>query len=168
MTLTYVFYASRINAIDSYLVVASCLFSYLLFDLRYYLELSFHSTYIQEAAIYDFQVDVLRITVSVCSHAFTNGLDAKSIHEVLRAFTDTYVETLVNYVGGDRELLYELTPGTATGRLKEFLTDLRDGKSGQGLVEKFTEMDENGDRSFIYDDKTRLVKVRPEIEQAIR
>jgi len=121
-----------------------------------------------EAAIYDFQVDVLRIAVSVCSHAFTNGLDARSIHEVLHAFTDTYVETLEDYVGGDRELLYELTPKTASGSLKKFLTNLRDDKSGKGLVQKFTKTDKHGNRSFICDDNTRLVKISAEVEQAIR
>ena len=122
----------------------------------------------QEAAIYDFQVDVLRIAVSVCSHAFTNGLDPKDVHDVLRAFTDMYVETLINYVGSDRELLYELTPRTASGSLKTFLTNLRDDKSGSQMLQKFTEKDKNGARSFIYGDKTHLVKVSAEVEQAIR
>lgn len=106
--------------------------------------------------------------MSVCSHAFTNGLDARSIHEVLRAFTDMYVETLINYVGGDKELLYELTPHTASGSLKTFLTNLRDGKSGKQQIMKFTEKDKNGNRSFIYDENIRLVKVKAEVEQAIR
>ena len=130
--------------------------------------LSLTITIMQEAAIYDFQVDVLRIAVSVCSHAFTNGLNPKDVHDVLRAFTDMYVETLINYVGSDRELLYELTPRTASGSLKTFLTDLRDDKSGRQMLEKFTEKDKNGVRSFIYGDKTHLVKVSAAVEQAIR
>ena len=126
------------------------------------------SCILQEAAIYDFQVDVLRIAVSVCSHAFTNGLEAKDVHDVLRAFTDMYVETLINYVGSDRELLYELTPRTASGSLKTFLTNLRDDKSGRQMLEKFTEKDSNGVRYFILGDKTNLVKVSAEVEQAIQ
>ena len=123
---------------------------------------------LQEAAIYDFQVDVLRIAVSVCSHAFTNGLEAKDVHDVLRAFTDMYVETLINYVGSDRELLYELTPQTASGSLKTFLTNLRDDKSGRRMLQKFTEKDSKGVRSFILGDETNLVKVSAEIDQAIQ
>lgn len=123
---------------------------------------------LQEAAIYDFQVDVLRIAVSVCSHAFTNGLEAKDVHDVLRAFTDMYVQTLINYVGSDRELLYELTPQTASGSLKTFLTNLRDDKSGRRMLQKFTEKDSKGVRSFILGDETNLVKVSAEIEQAIQ
>ena len=123
---------------------------------------------LQEAAIYDFQVDVLRIAVSVCSHAFTNGLEAKDVHDVLRAFTDMYVETLINYVGSDRELLYELTPQTASGSLKTFLTNLRDDKSGRQMLQKFTEKDSKGVRSFILGDETNLVKVSAEIDQAIQ
>ena len=113
-------------------------------------------------------MDVLRIAVSVCSHAFTNGLDPKDIHDVLRAFTDMYVETLINYVGSDRELLYELTPKTASGSLKTFLPNLRDDKSGRQMLQKFTEKDKHGVRSFIYGDTTHLAKVSAEVEQAIR
>lgn len=79
-----------------------------------------------------------------------------------------YVETLINYVGSDRELLYELTPRTASGSLKTFLTDLRDDKSGRQMLEKFTEKDSNGVRYFILGDKTNLVKVSAEVEQAIQ
>lgn len=111
---------------------------------------------------------MLRIAVSVCSHAFTNGLEAKDVHDVLRAFTDMYVETLINYVGSDRELLYELTPQTASGSLKTFLTNLRDDKSGRQMLQKFTEKDSKGVRSFILGDETNLVKVSAEIDQAIQ
>ena len=74
-----------------------------------------------EAAIYDFHVDVFRIAVSVCSHAYTNGFENEFIDLVLEAFTDSYVQTLINYVGGDKELLFELTPKTADGILKVYL-----------------------------------------------
>ena len=118
--------------------------------------------------MYDFQVDVLRIAVSVCSHAFTNGLPKHEVDHVLRAFTDTYVETLVNYVGGDKELLYELTPETASGQLKSYLTTLKDDKSTAGQLEKFTEVDDDGERRFIHSKKTRLVPVDDDTLQMIR
>ena len=121
-----------------------------------------------EAAVYDFQVDVLRIAVSVCSHAFTNGLKKHEVDHVLRAFTDTYVETLVNYVGSDKELLFELTPETASGALQTYLADLKNGKSTEQQLEKFTEMDEQGNRRFIYSKKTRLSPVDDKTLQMIR
>ena len=52
-----------------------------------------------EAAIYDFHIDVLRIAVSICSHGFTNGLSKDDILEALEAFTYTYVKTCIDYVG---------------------------------------------------------------------
>lgn len=79
-----------------------------------------------------------------------------------------YVETLISYVGSDRELLYELTPKTASGSLKTFLTNLRDDKSGRQMLQKFTEKDKNGVRYFIHSDKTHLGKVSEEVERAIR
>lgn len=106
-----------------------------------------------EAAIYDFGVDVLRIATSVCNHAHSNGLNNDEINAVLRAFTDTYVETLIHYVGGDRELLYELTPQTATGSLKTFLTSLETEESSKKQLKRFTDVDKKtGRRSFIKDD----------------
>ena len=121
-----------------------------------------------EAAVYDFQVDVLRIAVSVCSHAYTNGLKKVEIDNVLRAFTDTYVETLIGYVGGDKELLYELTPETASGQLQSYLDTLRDDKSTAEQLEKFTELNGDGERQFIHNDKTRLVAVDDATLQKIR
>lgn len=129
-----------------------------------------------EAAIFDFQLDVLRIAVSVCGHAYANGLSEQDIRNTLKAFTDVYVETLVNYVGGDRELLFELTPETAYGSLKGFLSDVQNRKSSSKQMEKFTELDEHGNRRFIkgedVDDgdavSTRLVEVDSEIEKQIR
>ena len=42
----------------------------------------------------DFQIDVLRIAVSVCNHAFSNGLSEEQVEKVLKTFTDTYLETV--------------------------------------------------------------------------
>ena len=47
-----------------------------------------------EAAIFDFQIDVLRIAVSICNHGSTNGFDDKALKEALEAFTFTYVDTV--------------------------------------------------------------------------
>ena len=107
-----------------------------------------------EAAIYDFQVDILRIAVSIFNHAETNGLNDAEIKEALSAFTDTYVNTLVDYVVGDQQELYELTPNTASGKLQTFLSDLLDQKYGhvrgatEHQLEKFTE-----DGKFIHSDR---------------
>jgi len=121
-----------------------------------------------EAAIYDFHMDVLRIVVSICDHGFTNGLDEGQVREALEAFTYMYVKTVIGYVGGDTALLYELTPNTSTGVLRDFLTNVESGRSQMKQVHKFTEIGPDGMRRFVRNDDTRLEDVPPELEAKIR
>ncbi len=119
-----------------------------------------------QAAIYDFHIDVLRIAVSICNHGFTNGLSHLEVVEALNAFSYTYVKTVIDYVGGDKELLYELNPITSTGDLRDFLWDVQDERPDQ--LQKFTEVSSDGIRRFIRNDDTRLQDVPPNIELKIR
>jgi len=121
-----------------------------------------------EAAIYDFHIDVLRVAVSICSHGFTNGLPVDRVEEALEAFTYAYVKTAIDYVGGDTALLFEMTPRTSTGVLRDFLWDTQENNSHSKQIEKFTEVGEDGVRRFTRSDKTRLVDVPPEIEEKVR
>jgi len=121
-----------------------------------------------EAAIYDFHMDVLRIAVSICSHGFTNGLDEDQVREALEAFTYTYVKTVIEYLEGDTALMYELNPETATGALRDFLWDVRENKSRKRLMDKFTEVEGDGVRRFVRNDDTRLQDVHPDVEKRIR
>ena len=70
-----------------------------------------------EAAIYDFHIDVLRIAVSICNHAKTNGFDKSDTSDVLQAFAQSYVDSVMSYIGNEDALLFELTPETADGKL---------------------------------------------------
>lgn len=74
-----------------------------------------------EAAIYDFQIDVIRIAVSITSHAVTNGLSEEEVDRAVMVFTDSYISTILDYEDNEEALLFELTPKTAYGSLKEFL-----------------------------------------------
>ena len=128
-----------------------------------------------EAAIYDFHIDVLRIAVSICNHALTNGLDDEETSDALHAFTDSYVDTVRGYVGNEDALLFELTPKTAHGELKKFLKKVKRKDSATKQVEKFTEVDPiSGDRSFIKGaigvahKDTNLADLPPEVEAKIR
>jgi uncharacterized protein (DUF2252 family) len=121
-----------------------------------------------EAAIYDFHVDVIRIAVSICNHAFANALSASEIKDALQAFTDTYINTVICYVGGDREILYEITPWTATGVLREYLLDLEINNSANKQLAHFTEVDSGGARRFSKNNETRLVALNPKLEGKIR
>ena len=74
-----------------------------------------------EAAIFDFQVDVWRCAVSIYDHALANGLDAGKATAAVLTFTDSYLMTLQGYVGNDKASLFELTQQQATGKLADFL-----------------------------------------------
>lgn len=121
-----------------------------------------------EAAIYDFHIDVLRIAVSICNHGFTNGLTLDQISEALEAFTLKYVKTAIGYVGGDAALLYELTSDTSTGALRDFLEDIEKKKSKDKQLDKFTETGKDGVRRFSFNDDSRLEDVPTELENKIR
>ncbi|KAL3773051.1 hypothetical protein ACHAW5_000468 [Stephanodiscus triporus] len=118
-----------------------------------------------EAAIFDFQIDVLRIAVSICNHGSTNGFDDKALKEALEAFTFTYVDTVSPH---DLELLYELTPKTSVGALRDFLVNVAAVTVRHDyMLDKFTMID-NGVRKFKRDKKTRLEDVDKEMERKIR
>jgi len=121
-----------------------------------------------ESAIYDFHIDVLRIAVSICSHGFTNGLNLDQIKDALEAFTYTYVKTAIDYVGGDEDLLFELNPHTSTGVLRDFLRDVNVNHSGDIQMRRFTEIDKDGQRKFVFNNHTKLEDVPKQLEDKIR
>jgi uncharacterized protein (DUF2252 family) len=121
-----------------------------------------------EAAIFDFHIDVLRIAVSICNHGFTNGFVEADVKDALEAFTYTYVKTAIDYVGGDADLTFELNAHTSTGVLRDFLWDVESQMSLATQMHKFTELDSDGVRRFSRNDSTRLEDVPPHIEKKIR
>jgi uncharacterized protein (DUF2252 family) len=121
-----------------------------------------------EAAIYDFHIDVLRLAVSICNHGFTNGLNDEEVRDALEAFTYTYVKTVIDYVWNDRALLFELDSYTSKGALRDFLVNVENEMSLAKQMHKFTEVGHDGMRRFIRDDDTRLEDVPERIERKIR
>lgn len=131
-----------------------------------------------EAAIFDFQIDIVRIAVSICSHAYTNGLDEKEIDHALREFTDSYVETVLGYEDNEKALLFELTPKTTKDGtvLQEFLDHVENKKSTDKQMTKFTTRDpETNERHFIKGpgidvphDDTNLAPVHPSTMEEIK
>ena len=117
---------------------------------------------------------MLRIAVSVINHAFANGLKKRHINQILQAFTDSYVKTVLGYVGNEKANLFELQSKTTTGSLKDFLLEVESQNSVKGQLEKFTQVDENGHRRFVKGtvDKpcniTKLTALTPEKESEIR
>lgn len=120
-----------------------------------------------EGAIFDFHLDVLRLAVSISNHGFTNGLTAQEVEEALEEFAFTYSKAVIDYVGGDKELEYEITEATSVGILRDFLADV--GKKPQmKMTNKFTELGSDGARRFVRNKKTRLEDLSPDIEEKIR
>uniref|UniRef100_A0A7S2H5M0 Uncharacterized protein n=1 Tax=Haptolina brevifila TaxID=156173 RepID=A0A7S2H5M0_9EUKA len=95
-----------------------------------------------EAIIFDFQMDVWRVAVSICNHALMNGLrDAEALASVL-TFTDVYISTVQGYLDNDFAQDRELTAKTSKGELARFLKSKQDNHEQQNkLMAKFTERD---------------------------
>jgi uncharacterized protein (DUF2252 family) len=127
-----------------------------------------------EAAIFDFHIDVLRIAVSIHNHARANGLGKRDTRRIIRAFTQSYVDTVLSYVRNSDAELFELTPKTAFGELRKFLKKLELGNS---KLTKFTGSDPGtglpvpfllkGNASAPHP-ITKLAAVSIEVEQQVR
>ena len=108
-----------------------------------------------EAAIYDFHIDVIRLAVSIYDHAQFNGFSPNQIQKILIAFTDTYIETIMSYMGNEDAETFELTQDTAEGLLRHFLRDVTKDNTHYAQLQKF--VDEN--RRFRLDNTTHLVSL---------
>jgi len=72
---------------------------------------------------------------------------------------------LVNYVGGDKEQLYEVTQEHSTGLLHDFLYNLStDYENYERQVAKYT----NGSGQLVHNDQTRLTEAEKEWDDKIR
>ena len=128
-----------------------------------------------EAAIFDFHVDVLRIAVSICNHALANGFERET-PKLIEAFTKSYVDTVNGYVGNENALLFELTSDTAHGKLRKELLEVENSHSVNKQLDKFTSLNTTtGVRSLVKSDigeaphaDTDLVRVSPEVEAKVR
>jgi uncharacterized protein (DUF2252 family) len=129
-----------------------------------------------EAAIFDFQIDILRIAVSIGSHAITNGFSKRQVNRALDLFAMNYINTVLEYVDNEDALLFELTPDTATSSdLKEFLQKTRDKNSSGKQMTKFTvKAPTHGGRHFIKGPvntphpDTALASVPQKVEEQLR
>ena len=128
-----------------------------------------------ESAIYDFQVDVLRIAASIVNHGYTFTFTDHHTEEAVKTFTKHYVDTILNYVDNENALEFELTRTNTDGELYYFLKDVEDDKSMEYQMEKYTHLDKKtGKRSFKVgtvakrDKKTKLSPIPDEKAEEIR
>mmetsp|Transcript_43465 Transcript_43465/g.139535 ORF Transcript_43465/g.139535 Transcript_43465/m.139535 type:complete len:535 (-) Transcript_43465:101-1705(-) len=109
-----------------------------------------------EAVVYDFHIDVWRIAVSIIDHAESNGLSSDEGVEAIRAFCHTYVATMRDYVGNERDKQHEVRYGNTDGKLGEFLDNVGGAEKEHQMLKKFTEV-VGHKRRFKKTKKTRLL-----------
>lgn len=123
-----------------------------------------------EAVIYDFQMDIWRVAVSIFDHAITLGLNYEDAAKAVVAFTDEYVGKVKGYLNNEDALLRELTAanvGKQAVELKQFLEDVMSQESVHKQLNKFTIKGDDGKRRFFIDESTKLEKVSPDLRQEI-
>jgi len=138
-----------------------------------------------EAAIYDFRIDVWRVAISIYNHALTSGLGSAKAEAAVLTFADSYVGAVIGYVGNERAITHEVTSKTAPNVLAAFLRKVEAKASSKKMLDKFTEvvdvLDEDGstavalvardatsgDRRLVKNGKTRLEAVSPQIHNQI-
>jgi uncharacterized protein (DUF2252 family) len=122
-----------------------------------------------EAAIFDFRIDVWRVAVSIYNHAISNGLGKAKAEASVITFTDVYLSTVEGYIGNENAGTFEVTKRTSSGKLAAFLAAVDKGGKSQKQLKKFTEVDEaSGERRLLKNAKTRLEAVVPELEAEVR
>ena len=121
-----------------------------------------------ESTIFDFQMDIWRLAVSIYNHALSNDLGEAKAEAAVLTFTNTYVRTIMDYVNNDRAETFEINQDTSKGKLTKFLSDV-DSKRAQHLqIKRYTEVGKGGQRRFIKDKDTNLEPVTDEEEKSIR
>ena len=112
-----------------------------------------------EAAIYDFHIDIYRLAVSIYDHALsTSALGEADADAAIGAFADAYVQTLVGYVGNEKANLFEMTATqAASGHLHSFLKSV-EGRAGavEAQLRHFTAIGPDGRRRFVHSAETSL------------
>jgi uncharacterized protein (DUF2252 family) len=122
-----------------------------------------------EAIIYDFHLDVWRLGVSVYAQAITNGLAEEEASAAVLTMCDSYVSTVEGYIGNERATVFEISDGTATGKLAGWLTEVKNNETHHKMLDKYTQVGADGRRRFKRGKKLRDVSAAftDEVRQAL-
>ena len=123
-----------------------------------------------EAAIFDFQMDVWRLAVSIYDHAMTNGLTRDEAAGAVVAFTDEYVSTVSGYMDNERAMLHELTSANVNRKattLASFLDAMQSEEALHTQLRRFTVHGADGKRRFKFNNSTQLEPVEPALYDEI-
>ncbi len=105
-----------------------------------------------ESVVADYQYDVWRMATSIVlavSDSQPTSLSpekTKDIEDLIDEFSESYLDTLADYDGNDRETKTYFTSQNTDGKVKELL-EYAEGKSRKKLLKKWTDK-ENGKRRF--------------------
>ena len=118
--------------------------------------------------IYDFQVDVWRVAVSIYNHALTNGLTEAKAESAVETFCEAYVEVVKGYVGNEDAELFEVKASTTPKdtALHKFLKKMQTKDEDKAVI-KFTQRTEGG-LKFVKSKDTSLEELPEDIEAKIR
>ena len=118
--------------------------------------------------IYDFQVDVWRVAVSIYNHALTNGLTEAKAESAVETFCEAYVEVVKGYVGNEDAELFEVKASTTPKdtALHKFLKKMQTKDEDKAVI-KFTQRTEDG-LKFVKSKDTSLEELPEDIEAKIR
>lgn len=78
-----------------------------------------------EGTIHDFQVDIMRLAISIYDHT-QELMGIETACRVVQEFLKAYVSTVESYIGNEEALTADLTLETTTGPLRNFLQTVED------------------------------------------
>jgi len=119
-----------------------------------------------ESVVYDFQIDIWRLAVSMYDHALTNGLTEQEGVELIYDFCHTYVDTMARYVGKEDAQLFEVTDTNTGGQVGNFLRHVAGKNEGHQMLHKFTYV-KGQQRRFIFSEATQLRPVSASVRAAM-
>jgi uncharacterized protein (DUF2252 family) len=90
-----------------------------------------------EAAIFDFQIDILRVMVSALSRGFDYGIKEVIVKKKLRLFATVYISTVIGYVSNENANFFEIDSKTAKGEVFDYVQDVADDEGYDRQIDKF-------------------------------
>lgn len=107
----------------------------------------FDTTDFDEGYLGPYVWDLRRMAVSILLAAKENNLSSSDAQDVLRNFLDAYLNKMSDFKGTNDELSYRLESSNTNGVVKDLIQQA-EGKSRASLLNKYTLLNSNGDRTF--------------------
>jgi uncharacterized protein (DUF2252 family) len=126
----------------------------------------YHMNDFDEAMLADYQMDLWRMGTSLVLVGRDLNFDEEALHGVLDEFSGAYLAALSGYMDNDEEVAKSFTAESTRGLLHDFLQMVAEEESRGKLLDKWTEMDGEGER-VLDTSLEKLEELEPEMEQAL-